>query len=108
MMLARTNRPGTQRAPGAGKAERDMTEYTVQVEGMACGMCEAHVNDAVRRAFPAAERVRSSHRKGQTVILARQPLDEQALRQAIGAAGYRAGAISARPARRKGLLGLLG
>ena len=28
-----------------------MIRITVQVDGMACGMCEAHVNDAVRRSF---------------------------------------------------------
>ena len=25
-----------------------MWKYTLRVEGMMCGMCEAHVNDAVR------------------------------------------------------------
>ena len=25
-----------------------MWKYTVEVNGMMCGMCEAHVNDAVR------------------------------------------------------------
>ena len=29
-----------------------MLIITVQVDGMMCGMCEAHVNDAVRKAFP--------------------------------------------------------
>ena len=28
-----------------------MIKYTLAVDGMMCGMCEAHVNDAVRRAF---------------------------------------------------------
>ena len=28
-----------------------MLQYTVTVEGMACSMCEAHVNEAVRRAL---------------------------------------------------------
>ena len=28
-----------------------MIRTTVRVSGMACGMCEAHVNDAVRSAF---------------------------------------------------------
>ena len=45
-----------------------MLKITVQVDGMMCGMCEAHVNDAVRRAFPV-KKVTSSHSKGQTVIL---------------------------------------
>ena len=29
-----------------------MWKYTVEVNGMMCGMCEAHVNDAIRKAFP--------------------------------------------------------
>ena len=30
-----------------------MIETIVKVEGMMCGMCESHVNEAVRKAFPA-------------------------------------------------------
>lgn len=29
-----------------------MEKITVEVSGMMCGMCEAHINDAVRKAFP--------------------------------------------------------
>ena len=32
-----------------------MWKYTVEVNGMMCGMCEAHVNDAVRKACPDPE-----------------------------------------------------
>lgn len=39
-----------------------MIKYVVSVDGMQCGMCEAHVNDAVRQAFPV-KKVRSSHTK---------------------------------------------
>ena len=45
-----------------------MIQTTVKVSGMACSMCEAHINDAVRGAFPV-EKVTSSHSKGETVIL---------------------------------------
>ena len=30
-----------------------MYKITLDVDGMACGMCEANVNDAVRKAFQA-------------------------------------------------------
>ena len=46
---------------------------------MACSMCEVHINDAVRGAFPV-KKVASSHYKGETVILSEQALDEAALR----------------------------
>ena len=44
-----------------------MIETVVKVDGMMCGMCESHVNDAVRKAFPEAKKVASSHTKAQTV-----------------------------------------
>ena len=78
-----------------------MIQTTVKVSGMACSMCEAHINDAIRAAFPV-EKVSSSHFKGETVILSREPLDENALRAAIDATGYTAGAISAAVYEKKG------
>lgn len=48
-----------------------MLKITLGVDGMMCGMCESHVNDAVRKAFPV-KKVTSSHGKGQTVILTEQ------------------------------------
>lgn len=66
-----------------------------------CSMCEAHVNDTIRRAF-SVEKVSSSHAKGETVILSKAPLDENALRAAIDATGYTAGEIHARRMKRKG------
>ena len=64
-----------------------MIQTTVKVSGMACSMCEAHINDAIRAAFPV-EKVSSSHSKGETVILSKEPLGENALRAAINATGY--------------------
>ena len=61
-----------------------MTETILKVDGMACGMCESHINDTVRNKF-SVQKVTSSHTKGETVILSEQPLDEQALRDAIAA-----------------------
>ena len=83
-----------------------MIETTVKVGGMMCGMCEAHVNDAVRKAFPV-KKVSSSHTKGETVILSEQPLDETALRAAIGETGYDVLSVSTKPYERRGLFGLL-
>ena len=78
-----------------------MIKTVVKVEGMACSMCEAHVNDAVRGAFPV-DKVTSSHSKGETVILSKEPLDEIALRAVIDGTGYKAGAVTAAPYEKKG------
>ena len=79
-----------------------MYKTTAKIDGMACSMCEAHVNDAVRKAFPV-KKVSSSHTKKQTVILSEQPLDEAALRSTIDSTGYTVGSISSEPYEKRGL-----
>jgi len=81
-----------------------MWKYTVRVTGMMCGMCESHVNDAVRRAFPV-KKVTSSRSKKETTVIAETELDEAALREAIRATGYDAGEIRKEPWGKKGLCG---
>lgn len=57
------------------------------ITDMACSMCEAHVNDAIRKAFDV-KKVKSSHRKNLTEIVSDSPLDEQRLREVIAGTGY--------------------
>ena len=78
-----------------------MVKTILKVEGMACGMCEAHVNDAVRKAF-SVKKVTSAHAKGRREILSEQPLEEEKLRAAIEATGYQVTAISSEPYEKKG------
>ena len=79
-----------------------MYQTTMKIDGMMCGMCESHVNDAVRSAFPV-KKVTSSHSKGETVILSEAPLDEAALRAAMEPTGYKVLSIEAKPYEKKGL-----
>ena len=81
-----------------------MVKITLEVEGMACGMCEAHVNDAIRKAFPV-KKVTSSRSKKETTVIAETELDEDALRTAISATGYEVGEIRKEPWEKKGLFG---
>ena len=81
-----------------------MNKIIVKIDGMMCGMCESHVNDAIRRAFPV-KKVTSSHTKGETVILTETDIDEAALRSAIDATGYEVKAVSKEPYEKKGLFG---
>lgn len=78
-----------------------MVKTVLEIEGMACGMCEAHVNDAVRKAFPV-KKVTSSHAKGRAEILSEQPLEEEKLKTAIEATGYQVTGISSEPYEKKG------
>lgn len=79
-----------------------MIQYTVYVKGMACSMCEIHVNDAVRKALPV-KKVTSSHSKGRTEVLSETELDEDVLRQAISDTGYEVLSIQSKPYQKKGL-----
>ena len=80
-----------------------MWKYTVEVNGMMCGMCEAHVNDAVRKACPV-KKVNSSRSKNQTVVLSETELDAEALMNAIRSTGYEVGAIQKEPYKKEDCL----
>ena len=79
-----------------------MIQTTVKVDGMMCSMCEAHINDAVRRAF-SVKKVSSSHKKGETVILSEEAPDAQKLREVIDATGYRVLDIASAPYKKTSL-----
>lgn len=79
-----------------------MIQTTVKVDGMMCSMCEAHINDAVRRAF-SVKKVASSHRKGETVILSEEAPDPQKLREVIDATGYRVLDVASAPYKKTSL-----
>lgn len=79
-----------------------MQEITVGVEGMMCGMCESHVNDAVRAAFPV-KKVTSSHSAGQTVILSEEDIPEEKIRAVIDKTGYTVTSVTKKPYEKKGL-----
>ncbi len=80
-----------------------MIRTSVRIEGMMCGMCEAHVNEAIRAAFPV-RKVSSSHSKGEAVILSEAPLDREKLRQTVDATGYVFVSASEEAAEKKGFL----
>ena len=69
------------------KENTTMIKVTVNVTGMMCGHCEAHVNKAVEAAF-GVQNVVSSHEAGTTTFTAPEKVDEDKLRQVITDAGY--------------------
>jgi copper chaperone CopZ len=81
-----------------------MNKITVKIDGMMCGMCESHVNEAVRKAF-SVKKVTSSHTKGETVILTDKTIAEDQLRSAIDQTGYQVQSVTVEPYGKKGLFG---
>lgn len=81
-----------------------MKKITMKIDGMMCGMCESHVNDAVRNAFKV-KKVSSSHRKGETVILSENEINEVELRTAVEKTGYKVLSITVSEQEKRGLFG---
>ena len=79
-----------------------MLKITLEIDGMACGMCEAHINNEVRNAFNV-QKVTSSHTKKQTVIITNEDIDEQKLRDVISGTGYTVISYKSEPYEKKGL-----
>ena len=65
-----------------------MIKTVASIDGMKCGMCEAHMNDAIRRAF-AVRKVTSSHKKGETVIVTDAELADEELQKVVAEMGYK-------------------
>lgn len=61
------------------------------ITDMACSMCEAHVNDSIRKAFGneyGVKKVKSSHKKNRTEIVSEKPLPDDEIKKVIGETGY--------------------
>lgn len=73
-----------------------MYRTVIKINGMACGMCEAHINDAIRNAFPV-KKVSSSHIKGECVIISEEKPNDEELKKTIEKTGYTVTDISEEP-----------
>lgn len=79
-------------------------KITLKIDGMVCGMCDAHINDAVRRAFPV-KKVSSSKTKKETVIITETDIEEKQLYDVIKNTGYILTEIKKEPYEKKGFFG---
>ena len=59
-----------------------MIKTVLKVNGMMCGMCEAHMNDLVRKNFKV-KKVTSSVKDGETVVISEENLDIPFLKKEI-------------------------
>ncbi len=82
-----------------------MVKTTLHIEGMMCGMCEAHICDTIRKAVPGAKKVSASRTKGEASFLTEEEVDSRLLQSAIAATGYSCLNVEAVPYEKKGLFG---
>ena len=80
-----------------------MNKITIRIDGMMCGMCEAHICDAIRRAFPEAKKVKASRSRGEATFLAEIIPDNDVLAGTISDTGYTFISASSEPYKKRGL-----
>ncbi len=79
-----------------------MIKTTLKIDGMMCSMCEAHINDTIRKAVPGAKKVSASHVKGEASFLTEDAVDEKLLKDAVAATGYACLSVDSSPYEKKG------
>ena len=84
------------------KEDSEMIKTSMKIDGMMCGMCEAHVCDAIRKAVPSAKKVSASRSKKEASFLAEAAVDADSLKAAINATGYTCLGIESAPYEKKG------
>ena len=87
------------------RKDREMIKTTMKIDGMMCGMCEAHVCDAIRKAVPEAKKVTANRGKKEASFLTDEAVDNDHLKAAIDATGYTCLGIESAPYKKKGLFG---
>ena len=82
-----------------------MVKTTLKIDGMMCSMCEAHIQDVIRRAVPGAKKVSASHAKGEASFLTEEAVDAERLKAAIDSTGYTCLGVDSAPYEKRGLFG---
>ena len=77
----------------------------MKIDGMMCGMCEAHICEAIRNAFPGAKKVKASRKSGEAEFLSESDIDEEALKKTITDTGYTFVSASSEEYKKRGLFG---
>lgn len=79
-----------------------MVKTILKIDGMMCGMCEAHMNDLIRKNFKV-KKVTSSAKDGETVIISDAELDIPWAKKQIKDIGYELVDYTSEPYEKKGL-----
>lgn len=83
-----------------------MIQTTIGVGGMMCSMCEAHINDAIRRSFDVKS-AKSNRKTKQCVVVSANELDKDQVRNVIEELGYEFRGMECGPVQKRGILGTL-
>ena len=78
-----------------------MVKTVVKIDGMACGMCESHMNDSIRNNFKVKS-VKSSHSNKESVVVSEESLDEEKMKKVVTDTGYTFVGMSEEPYEKQG------
>ena len=84
-----------------------MLKTTLKIDGMMCGMCEAHVSDVIRKTITDAKKVSASHSKGIATFISESEPSSESLKNAIANTGYTCLSVETESYVKKGLFGRL-
>ncbi len=77
-----------------------MFKITMKVEGMMCAHCEAHMNEAIKKAFKVKS-VDSSHSDCRTEIIAKEDIAPEKILEAVKETGYTVSDIKSEEFKKK-------
>ena len=87
-----------------------MKKVEMTIDGMMCGMCEAHIKDAIRKRFPDAKKMTANHKTGEASFLLEEDMPvsmvEHEIKSVLDSMGYRLLDVTETDApKKKGLFG---
>ena len=83
-----------------------MNKIILKVEGMSCGMCEAHINEAVRKT-KGVKKVNADRTKGEVIVIAQDDTNIKDIKDVIAQQGYHAISENNEPYEEKGFFDFL-
>ena len=64
-----------------------MNKYVLKINGMRCGMCEAHVENEIRKSINV-KKVKASHIKNELIVITELELEENDFHNILDKTGY--------------------
>lgn len=77
-----------------------MNKYVLGIDGMLCGMCELHVEEAIAKGIKI-KKAKASRFKKQVVVFTELNLDQEDFKKVLDQTGYRIMSFERMPAIRK-------
>ena len=65
-----------------------MNKYIIGIDGMRCGMCEVHVEEAITKKLKV-KKASASHTKNRLIVITEENLTEEIFKAILDPLGYR-------------------